>query len=130
MYRTVSYHSKPSYLFLQGDGQVSGPAQAQPTQASGSEEREHSSPGDDVTSRQVQSDDLPYTVVTGKQRHQPVVWGKQQPSAQNNDPNNDGLFNLLKLNRPPHKDFLLKGIPNVEDTEFKTMEGDREVPNM
>ena len=79
---------------------------------------------DDEPSEQKQAHvDQPYTEVN-RQRHPRAIRGNYRPHTnEENSTVDDGLFNLLKLSHPAHKDFFIRGIPNVEHTGHKDGNG-------
>ena len=66
-----------------------------------------------------QSSSLAFTVVSRPLRRPPVVRGNLTASAVDDNEVKDGLFDLVKLCHQPFKNSCVKGIPNVEHTNFK-----------
>ena len=62
-----------------------------------------------------------------RRQSQPVIRGILRIDQGDEDQSHSGLFNLLKLDHQPFRDFLIRGIKNVKDTPFKDADGQPDV---
>ena len=77
-----------------------------------------------------QNIEVPFTEVSYARKRlpsQPVIRGNLQVNEADEDESDSGLFSLLKLDHQPFKDFLIRGIKNVQDTPFKDTDGKPDV---